>query len=534
MNTSPKALGIAAALLLLGVTSCTDPTVAPKSSVPPGTFFADPASYQEFIAKVYAGLALTGQAGPAGAPDIKSIDEGFSEYLRQYWQLEELPTDEAVIAWGDVGLPVLNTGLWDAANPFVAAMYYRVFFQVSMANEFLRQTTDALLTSRGVPPALRVQIQQYRAEARFLRALSYWHGIDLFGDIPFVTENDPLGATPPKQGTRAAIYSYIVGELTIIKDSLPVASAAPDANTYGRATAQAAHMLLAELYLNAGVYSGTTSWNAALTEAQTVIASPAYALDTSYHHLTTADNNTSTEIIFAIPFDGARTQTYGGTTYLVHASLGGSMVDTVYGVHGAWGGLRLKPEAYGLFASGDRRAASFYTAGQTVPVTNISTFTNGIANAKFVNVTSAGKPGSNPTFADTDFPVFRLGEAYLIYAEAVLQGATNGTRVQALGYVNALRTRAYGNTSGNITDAQLTLPFLLDERGRELLWEAHRRTDLVRYGLFTGGGYLWAWKGQSPTGTNSAGIATDAKLNLYPLPSNELIANPNLKQNPGY
>jgi hypothetical protein len=534
MNTSPKALGIAAAFLLLGAAGCTDPTVAPKSTVSVSNFFNDPASYLEFIAKVYGGLALTGQAGPAGAPDIKSIDEGFSQYLRQYWQLEELPTDEAVIAWGDLGLPVLNTQLWDAANPFVQAMYYRVFFQVGMANEFLRQTTDALLTSRNVTPALRAQIQQYRAEARFLRALSYWHGIDLFGSIPRVTENDPLGATPPKQFARSDIYTYLVGELTALKDSLPPVTAGTLAAVYGRATAPAAHMLLAELYLNDSVYTGATNYAAALAEAQTVINSGVYSLDANWRRMFMADNNTSPEIIFAIPFDGAKTQTYGGTTYLVHASVGGSMNATSYGINGGWRGLRTKPQVDSLFATGDQRASYFYSTGQKPSVDTISNFIDGIAAPKFTNVTSAGAPGTNTTFVDTDFPVFRLSEAYLIYAEAVLRGG-GGTRAQALTYVNALRTRAYAGTTGNIADAQLTLRFLLDERGRELMWEAHRRTDLVRYGLYTGGGYLWAFKGQSPTaGSPSTGIPTPSTRDLYPLPSNELIANPNLKQNPGY
>ncbi|HYL20262.1 MAG TPA: RagB/SusD family nutrient uptake outer membrane protein [Gemmatimonadales bacterium] len=533
MNTSQKALGLAAALLLLGGTSCTDPTVAPKSTVSVANFFNDPASYLEFIAKVYAGLAITGQAGPTGAPDIGGIDEGFSQYLRQYWQLEELPTDEAVIAWGDLGLPGLNTQQWDAANPFVGAMYYRVFFQVSMANEFLRQTTDALLTSRGVTPALRAQIQQYRAEARFLRALSYWHGIDLFGNIPLVTEKDQLGATSPPQSTRSAIYTFIVNDLIAAKDSLPAASPA----TYGRATPPAAHMLLAELYLNDSVYTGATNYAGALTEAQAVIGSGAYSLDANWRRMFMADNNTSPEIIFAIPFDGVHTQTYGGTTYLVHASVGGSMPFRNYGINGGWYGLRLKPQADSLYINepaGDTRASFFYSTGQKTALDTISNFNDGIAAPKFINVTSTGKAPSDSTFVDTDFPVFRLSEAYLIYAEAVLRGG-GGTRVQALAYVNALRERAYGGTTGDIVDAQLTLPFILAERGRELLWEAHRRTDLVRFGLFTGGGYLWAFKGENPqAGSPSIGLATDPHLNLYPLPSNELVANPGLKQNSGY
>src|SRR5690348_7053481 len=241
MNRTTKAVSIAAALLSV---ACTDPTVAPKSSVTSANVFNDPNSYRAFLAKIYGGLIVTGQRGPDGNPDIGGIDEGFGEYLRLYWYLQEMPTDEAVIGWNDPGLPTLNTGTWGASNEMVNAMYYRVFYQVMLVNEFLRQSTDAKLAERNQnDPTLRTNIQFYRAEARFLRALSYWHGIDLFGNIPLVTEADPLGATPPKQATRVDIYNYVVSELNAIKDSLPPTGPAPDANTYGRATAPAADML---------------------------------------------------------------------------------------------------------------------------------------------------------------------------------------------------------------------------------------------------------------------------------------------------
>src|SRR5262249_45648598 len=196
-------------------------------------------------------------------------------------------------------------------------------------------------------------------------------------------------------------------------------------------------------------------------------------------------NNTSTEIIFAIPQDGLKTRTWGGVTFLVHAACGGSMSNSTYGVNGCWAGLRLRPEAYNAFPATDLRRQYFFTTGQTIPVTAIGTFTNGIAAPKFTNVTSTGAAGSNGTHVDTDFPVFRLGDAYLIYAEAALRGG-GGSPTQALTYVNLLRTRAYGNATGNITATDLTLPFILAERQRELLWEGHRRTDLVRFGQFTG------------------------------------------------
>ena len=524
-RTHRKALAIAAASLFLAAAACTDLTMPPKSASTDANVFSDVSSYRAFIARVYAGLAVSGQQGAAGKPDILGIDEGFSQYLRLYWESQELPTDEAVIGWGDIGLPEMNTQLWTAQSNMVVAMYYRIYFQVGMANEFLRQTTDAKLTERGhTSSALRAEIAQYRAEAQFLRALSYWHGIDLFRGIPLVTEATPLGATPP-QSTRTEVFNFIVTELNAIKADLPPNGAA----SYGRATPGAVDMLLAKLYLNAGVYTGTPNYAGALTAAQAVIAGP-YSLDTAYKDLFLADNNTSPEIIFAITQDGLKTQTWGGVTFLVHASCGGSMNASTYGIDGCWWGLRLKQQAYNLYAAGDKRADTllFYRAGQTVSVTSIGNFNNGIAAPKFRNVTRSGAQGSHPTHVDTDFPLFRLADAYLIYAEAHVRGG-GGTDSLALAYVNALRERAYGNTSGDITLPGLTTDFILAERGRELLWEAHRRTDLIRYGRFTGGSYVWEWKGGV-----QAGAATSVNFDLYPFPASELIANPNLHQNPGY
>src|SRR3989440_9464062 len=306
MNRTTTILSVAVALLGVAGNACTDPTVAPKSTVSSETVFNDPNSYRAFLAKIYGGLIVTGQRGPDGNADIAGIDEGFGEYLRLYWYLQEMPTDEAVIGWNDPGLPTLNTGTWGASNEMVNAMYYRVFYQVMLANEFLRQSTDAKLAERNQnDPTLRTNIQFYRAEARFLRALSYWHGIDLFGNIPLVTEADPLGATPPKQATRDSLYRYVVTELNAIKDALPPKGAA----TYGRATPAAAHMLLAKLYLNAGVYTGTPNWDGAATEAQA--AMPSYSLESNFRKNFTADNNTSNELIFVAPQDGANTQTWG-------------------------------------------------------------------------------------------------------------------------------------------------------------------------------------------------------------------------------
>jgi len=513
---------VSVAALLVVAFGCTDVTTEPKSTVTGANVFNDPSSYRAFLAKIYAGLAVTGQQGPAGKADIQGIDEGFSQYVRLLWQMEELPTDEAVIAWNDTGVQELNTQIWGTSNQFLQAMYYRIFFQVAMVNEFLRETTDEKLAARGATDALKAQVATYRAEARFLRALSYWHGIDLFGNIPLVVETDPIGSTPPQQATRADLFNYVESELKAIQNQLPSSGAVE----YGRASSAAATMLLAKLYMNSQVYTGTQRYSDARAAVEQVIASPGISLDPSYKHLFLADNNTSKEIIFPVPQDGKRTQSYGGTTFIIHAAVGGDMNANAFGVDGGWWGLRVKPEIPALFTVADKRG-TFFTQNQTLAINNLTNFQEGYATVKYQNVTSTGAPGSDFGFMDTDYPMFRLGDAYLMYAEAVLRNG-GGTRQQALAYVNALRERAWGNTNGNITDGQMTLGFLKDELSRELFWEGHRRTDLVRFGQFTDQG-VWAWKGGV-----KAGKVTESFRNLYPLPASELLANPNLTQNTGY
>lgn len=518
---------LATAAVLVLSAGCTDLTTEPKSAVSSGTVFNDPSSYRAFLARLYGGLSVTGQQGPAGEPDIGGIDEGFSQYIRGLWQLQELPTDEAVIAWGDESLPDMNFQTWGAANRFVTAFYYRIFFQVAMVNEFLRETAEARLAERGASAELRTRIDQYRAEARFLRALSYWHGIDHFGGIPLVTETY-VGVAPPQQATRQEVFNFVVSELNAVMPLLP----GPGQGQYGRADQAAVQMLLAKLYLNAEAYGVGARWGDARAAVEAVIGSGAYQLAPNFMRNFVADNHTSPEIIFAVPFDGMNTRTWGGLTFIVNASVGGNnMVPSSYGVSGGWWGLRTTPQMVAKFpgiGGPDVRNSFFFTQGHSLEINNISDFHSGYPAPKFRNVTSTGAPGSHNTFPDTDFPMFRLADAYLMYAEAVVRGG-GGSRAQALTYVNALRARAYGNTSGNITDGQLTLPFLIDERARELMWEAHRRTDLIRFGLFTGGEYLWAWKGG-----RQSGEATPATRMLYPIPAAELAANPNLTQNPGY
>lgn len=524
-----KALAASVLGLALATAACTDLTVQPQSTVTESNIFSSTASYQQFLAKLYAGLAVTGQVGPHGNADIRANDEGFYNYMRNLWVLNELPTDEAVLQWGDDGIQPLNRVQLDGQNPFIGAMYYRIYYQVALTNEFLRQTTTAKLNSRGhTAPALQADVATYRAEARFLRALSYWHALDMFGPgAPLIDENFPIGATPPPRATGTQIYDFIVAELTDILGDLPAFGPA----NYGRASDAAAQMVLAKVYLNAGVYTGTTHYPEAMTAINAVIATPGLALNPVFRNNFLADNNMSQEIIFPVTSDGLRTQTWGGTTFLIHASCGGSLDNapfrTANGIDFCWWGLRMKQQAYRRYAAGDTARSSFFgTAGQTDSVIDTRNFNHGIMAFKFSNRTSAGAVGSHSVHPDTDYPMFRLADAYLMYAEANLRGG-GGTIGQAVTYFNQLRGRSFGNTNGDVTTGTLTLDTVLAERSRELLWEGHRRSDLIRFGVYTGGTYLWAWKGGA-----AGGVAISPGCALFPFPSSELSANPNLTQNP--
>ena len=510
------------------VTACVkDLDRQPFYDLTSASVYNTPANYKNVLAKCYAGLSVSGQQGPAGAADISGIDEGFSSYLRQYWQFQELTTDEAVIGWNDSGLPDLHNMTWTSTNAFVTAMYNRIYYQISLCNEFIRESTDAKLASRNIAGTDLTDIKTFRAEVRFLRALSYYHALDLYGNVPFVTETDEVGAFQPKQIQPTDLFAYVESELKATEPDLVDARK----NEYGRADKAAAWTLLTKLYLNAQVYTGQAKNTEAITYASKVIGA-GYILNSQYNTLFLADNNTSPEIIFPITFDGTRTKNWGGMTYLVHAQIGGKMNVVNFGVSSAWAGLRTTKNLVAQFTdpSGktDQRAL-FFTDGQSLEINDITAFTDGYAIAKYKNVTANGVKGSDPTgdFPDTDYPLFRLADVYLMYAEAVLRGGTGGDQVAALGYVNALRRRAYGNATGNV--ATINLDFILTERARELYWESQRRTDLIRFDKFTGGTYLWPYKGGVKEGR-----AVPDYLRLLPIPSSDIVANPGLKQNSGY
>lgn len=516
----------------LGLTSCfQDLDLEPPYGLNAASVYNDPANYINVLAKIYGGYAMSGNQGPAGNPDISGIDEGFSPYIRVMWNLQELPTDEAICAWADPGIPELNTMEWVSTNSFVNAMYFRIYFQVALINEFMRESAVEKLQDRGFSQADIDRISQYRTEARFLRALTYYHALDFFGNVPLLTEEDPIGAYFPEQVDRTTLFAFVESELLAVEPNLMDPIVGFDPEFYGRAHKAAAWTLLAKLYLNAETYTGTQRYADAATWAKKVIDEGGYELEPNYEDLFLADNHTSREIIFAINHDGLRTQTYGGTTFLVHAPVGGDMNPDSFGVNEGWAGYRATPEFVNQFGGDTVDSRNlFFKEGQNFTISDIGQFRDGYAVAKWKNITSTGEQGSDNTgnFADTDYPLFRLADVYLMYAECAARGfADVGTAVDL---VNALRERAYdGSTAHNITSGELTPAFVLQERARELYWEGHRRTDLIRYDRYTGADYTWAYKGG-----DSAGVAVQPWRALYPLPESDVTANPNLVQNEGY
>ena len=502
----------------LGLSSCVkDLDRFPTNGDTSQTVYSSADKTAQAFAKVYGAFGLTGN-GDGG--DIAGIDEGASDFVRGLFNLQELPTEMAACAWGDNGVQDLHKHSWSASNEVIGGVYYRSLYQIKLASDFLKQTADK---------ANDATIRTYRAEARFLRAYQYWVLMDLFGNPPFVDESTPTGKVYPRQISRAELFTHIEKELKAIEGDLST----PQAAVYGRANQATAWALLSRLYLNSEVYTGKPRYAEAATYAEKVIASGKYSLKPDYAQLFMADNDQNNpEVLLSVNYDGQRSQNWGGMTFLINSSTSANAKAATkvnMGVNGGWGGNRGTKGLSDLFTgveTKDKRA--LITPGASLEISDLTKFDEGVYVYKFRNVTSTGANGKHGDHADTDFPLFRLAELYLNYAEAAIRDASVD-QAKALVYLNKVRERAYGSNEGNYT----TLPDLnemLRERGRELYWEGQRRTDLIRFGKFTSGDYLWPWKGGVKDGA-----AVKEIYKLYPIPEADRQANPaNLKQNTGY
>ena len=535
------------ASLSLGVTSCiNDLNISPIDPQADGSF-----DQQGVFVKGYAMLGLTGQKGIAGSADLDGQDEGESGFYRTTFNCNELPTDECLWAWQDnQDIPQFTNISWNSSSQRTEWVYVRLGYNITQYNFFLDQTegkTDE-------------ETLRQRAEIRFLRALHYWYFLDLFGKAPFKEHfNNEL----PVEKKGAELYAYIQNELNDIEGNMYEPRQAP----FGRADKAANWLLRARLYLNAGVYTGQTDYAKAEEYAGKVIDS-GYELCDNYAELFMADNdenpNAMQEIILPIRQDGVKTRNYGGSVYLICATRIAGMPRM--GTTNGWScifaraamvqkffpdltkvpvlpddvkipneGLDTDAQIdafdaqYGLRtediiqAAGDDRAMLYSGVGggrRKLQTDAITGFTNGLSIVKWQNYRSDGKPVSHTEFPDTDIPLFRLAEAYLTRAEALFRQDKDATAD-----INELRSRA--NCTRMVET--VTEQELIDEWSREFYMEGRRRSDLIRFDMFTTNKYVWDWKGGT---MNGAPVASH--YNVFPVPVSDLNNNPNMSQNPNY
>jgi hypothetical protein len=512
---------------ILVLSACTDDlNQYPHIEETSVSVYADPGNYVKALAKCYASLVTAGQEQGGGDPDLSS-NNGY-DYMRCYFNMQEAGTEEIGSTWieGD-NIANLTYLTWDANDPWVADMYYRCYYTISLCNEFLKHCADNAIS--GFTQEEQVSIRTFRAEARFLRALAYYHALDLFHNIPFADENTIGSSKLPERWEASQIFDFIETELKECSDGMLDAASCE----YGRAPRAAAWMLLARLYLNAESYEAGAHYTDCMTYCQNVI-DEGYELEPEYSKLFNADNDKRVgighEIIFPLVINSTNVVSWGATTYLVCGEVdtdNGPAADSV-GCASAWSMFRIRGEIPALFDMNNDDRAMFFTEGQSQYMDNgVTDRTGGYFTVKWSNLTDGGVAASNTSSngVDTDFPMFRLADAYLMYAESAARTSTNLST--ALGYINDLRGL---RNAATVTESDLTattdgiaFKFFLDERARELYWECVRRTDLIRFGCFTGSNYLWQWKGGVKDG-----IAVADKFNIYPIPATEISANPNL------
>lgn len=529
---------ILAIAAVVGFSSCVGDLnvepIDPNLTLPEDVLNSEEA-YAQVLAKCYAGLTVSSSKGPDDNPDIDGIDGGYGQYLRAIFYNNELPTDEAVICWNDKTVLDLHSISWTTSDVFVNCMFSRIYYQIGLCNEFIRRASASGFNSETM--------KTYIAEARALRLLSYLHAIDMFGNVPFATEHNSVGSTGPDRITRADLFNWMDKECdNLIEEGKLLGF---KQNVYGRLDVGFVKMIQAKLNLNAAVYLGISDSEAKpyFDKVGTIckeIKEIYPTLYSEYTHLFMADNHLRTdEIIFNVPQDADFTRNYGGTNFLVKASVkgGDAAWKTFMGVaDDGWGGIMVTPEFLAKFDEQKDKRFLFWGGGPSPEdgewprdIADVKDFTTGWTSYKFRNVSSDGSPAPKSTisaFCDVDYPLFRAADAYLMMAEAQLRGATTVSESEAKEAWNAVRTRA---GLDNLTGSQYSLDELLDERGRELYWEGWRRSDLIRFNKFTSGEYNWAWKGNVKEGTS-----VDSKYVLMPIPANEINSNNKLVQNPGY
>lgn len=575
MKSLNKIFSVLGVSLALGLSSCVgDLDLLPNdpNQLTADKFAENPEEYiMQVMAKCYSGMAVSGQTGPDGSSDISGLDGGTSQYTRALYMLQEFTTDESKWIWPDAGVVDLVTNTWGNGNVNIFGTYSRLYVHIAICNDFLRLANS--LGDYGISPDAELQatIDQYKLEARALRAMSYYWALDLFGNASFIDETS-LAGTSPVQYTRQELYDWLVTELEDLVATFPTTTP-----IYGRVGIDGVEALLARVYLNAEVYTGTAAYDKCSQHCANIIARHqgegfrGSGLVPVYMYLFCGDNDEYmpggggvNEILWGIPYDSENIQPYGGSMFLCAAGISNLtwdandaiMTATDYGMSAQWGCMHATSQFSDKFQSDrDLRWAMWCKEQQgfSKANTNFSTFTDGYGVVKFTNLLKGnvtdpsgwdmndntknwssanggiyatdGSAARADNFPDTDLPLIRLADVYLMYTEAYIMGHA-GDATNALNYVNLVRARA---NETNWTAGDLTADNILDERCRELYWELTRRSDLVRHGKFSGSAYNWSWKNNE---VNGASIAET--MDLFPIPANVISAQPEFEQNPGY
>lgn len=549
-----------ASMLCMGFVSCADElnikSIDPQSSP---TYTAE-----GLLAKQYATLGLTGQKGAAGSADL-SGDEGESGFIRTVFNLQELMTDEILWAWQDnEGIAAITHMNWDKSNARVNWAYQRLIFDITLYNQFISEQTGKMSEDKI-------------AEVRFLRALNYYYFLDLYRKAPF---KETFDSNLPIEKSGKDLYEWLDNELTTIEPMMAEVGAYNNSENFGRADRGAAYALHARLALNSAVYTDgqVKDYQKAIDYCDKIINSKKYDLSrkakngySGYQQLFMGDNDYNPEarqeIIFAVRQDGLKTRQYGGSTYLVAACTKAGMPSA--STADPWKCIFAREDLVKKFfpnkdipmattddvltdatkdqiiakdnekgigtdaviaKAKDDRALLYMGVGgcesgkvRTLnPGDAITDPLNGAAIVKWSNFHADGTAQHDQNFSDTDIPLFRLAEIYLTRAEAKFR--LNGSQ-EGLADIQLVQDRAHRDLKATSVDEQT----LIDEWGREFFMEGRRRSDLVRFGLFTGSKYLWSFKGGVP---NGSGI--ESHFDIYPIPGNETKNNPNMTQNPKY
>ena len=549
-----------ASMLCMGFVSCAD-ELNIKSIDPQST---PTYSVEGLLAKQYATLGLTGQKGPAGSADL-SCDEGESGFIRTIFNLQELMTDETAWAYqNDPDIAPITNLSWKSSNGRVNWAYQRLIFDITLYNQFITEQSGSLSEDKI-------------AEVRFLRALNYYYFLDLYRKAPF---KDTFDNNLPIEKSGKDLYEWLDNELTTIEPLMAEVGAYNTAKDFGRADRGAAYALHARLALNSEVYTDglVKDYQKAIHYCDEIINSGKYDLSrakkngySGYQQLFMGDNDCNPEamkeIIFPIRQDGLKARAYAGTTYLVaaatiagmpYASTGDpwkcffareNMVEKFFPnkdipmaakedipENATQEKIIAKDNEKGISTADvvakakDDRALFYMGVGgcetgkvRTInPGENITGPLNGASFVKWSNLHADGTAQHDQNYSDTDFPVFRLAEIYLTRAEAKYR--LNGSQ-EGLADILEVQGRANRDLKATSVDDQT----LIDEWCREFYMEGRRRSDLVRFGLFSGSKYLWSFKGGVENGT---GIPS--YYDVYPIPYNEIKNNPNMTQNPKY